>query len=314
MQKIFQIHKWLSLIFSVPLIIMAITGFMLAIAPDHHQKSSLKNSSLLPVFEILDQQRREHPEAQFMRANFSDDSVMLMLREKDVRLIKIDRASGHVLSNSKPTDDIFVVAKIIHESFFLQGFGKNVVAISGLSLFLILLSGIIYSLKRLMKMRTVKNLKEFHIILGVMSFLLLGFSSATGTLIEYNNFFFKDQKPIAHVRPTSCTWNDSGSVIKSRAIGRGMIMFCRPDHPYISISGKEGYREYTPLNQEVLFVPKADWSAQRGTRKHWFVHWHGGENFGKFAFTYQLLTSIPLLILIISGLIIWFRKHKRKHA
>lgn len=293
---------------------MAITGFMLAIAPKHDHSSPPKYSSLLPVFEILDQQRREHPEAQFMRANFSQDSVMVMLREKGVRLIKIDRASGHVLSNTKPTDDIFVLAKIIHESFFLQGFGKNLVAISGIALFIILLSGIIYSLKRLMKMRTVKNLKEFHIVLGVAALLPLVFASASGTLIEYNNFFFADNKQIPHVKPASCSWNDSMAVVKSRANERGMIMFCRPDHPYISISGKDGYREFTPFDLEVLFVPKADWSGQRGTRKHWFVHWHGGENFGKFAFTYQLLTSIPLLILIISGLIIWFRKHKRKIA
>lgn len=315
MRKMFLVHKWLSLVFSLPLLIMAITGLMLAFAPKHERPTSQKTiSSVLPVFEILDQQRREHPSAQFMRANFSDDTVMVMLREKGVRLLKIDRAEGRVLSNTSPTDDIFVLAKIIHESFFLQGFGKNLVAISGIMLFIILLTGIIYSLKRLMKMRRVKNLKEFHIAVGVFALLPLAFSAVSGTLIEYNSFFFQDNKQIPHARPASCSWNDSLQVIKDRANGRGMIMFCRPDHPYISIAGKDGHREYTPFNQEVLFVPKADWSGQRGTRKHWFVHWHGGENFGKFEFPYQLLSSVPLLILIISGLIIWYRKHKRKHV
>lgn len=312
MRQIFLVHKWLSLIFSLPLIIAAVTGFMLAIAPKHERPAQIiQSSSMLSVFEILGQLRSAHPEAHFMRANFSDDSVIVMMKEKEMRLLKIDRASGRVLSNTNPTDDIFVLSKIIHESLLLQAPGKHIVAISGIGLFIILITGMIFSWKRLFKMRSFRKLKEFHILIGVLFLIPLLFASVSGTLIEYNNFFFADKKPIGHTRPDSCSWKQSLTVIKSHAQQRGMIMFCRPGQPYITISGRDGSRQYTPSNEEVLFVARDDWSGQRGSRKHWFVHWHGGENFGKFEFAYQLVASIPLLILIISGLIMWLRKKKR---
>lgn len=318
MRNIYLIHKWLSLIFGLPLIVMAITGFVLAIAPKDQRPQVSQTLKPIEVSALLKQARVLFPKAQFMRAGFSEEQLTIMMKDGDVRLLKIDRASGNVLSNTKPTDDFFVLNKIIHESFLLQGPGKNFVALSGIALFLILISGTIFWMKNkfrrefkaLFSVQSFKSIKKFHVFIGVLFLLPLLFASVSGTLIEWNNFFMSDNKPIAHERPLKCDWDDVLEVVQNHARGKGTIMFCRPDQPYLFISGQRGITQFTPDGKEVLFVPKDDWAGNRGTRKHWFVHWHGGENFGSFEFPYQLLSSLPLLILGITGFMIWMRKKR----
>lgn len=320
-KNLFLIHKWLALVFSLPLLVMAITGLIMSFSPKNPPARVATPASVADTVEIT---KIRYPELNFVRLIYNPSTITLMARDKaETKLITVDRGTTKILKEINPKEDPFIFSKIVHESFLLQGFGKKLVAFSGLALTLILLSGTFFwirksffkDVKRLYRIDNLSRLKGFHIALGLTLFLPLLFASVTGFMIEFNSAFFQNAVARPHEKPMACTWPQQVSLLyKLRVTGRGNIFFCRPDHPYLMWNDERGTHQLAPNGEEVLFVEKNDWRKLPGTRKHFFVHWHGGENFGFMELPYLWANSLSLGLLIVSGFLMWLKKKRQFRA
>lgn len=319
-RNLFLVHKWIALVFALPLLILALTGLVISFTPKN-EVPQRKGGETRPLVEVLDTIHAQSPELNIGRVNFSAASITIMGRgNAGTRLITIDRSSGEVIKNMAPKEDPFVFNKLVHESFLMQGFGKKLVAFSGLALFLVLLSGTFFwikenfwqQLKNLYQARSLRRLRSFHIMLGITVLIPLLFTAGTGFLIEMNGLFFSDAIPREHLRPQKCSWNQQMMVLENLDTrGRGTIFMCRTDHPYLTFTDSQGSHQITPTGEEVLFIPREDWTKTSAPRKHFFVEWHGGEKFGPLGMLYNWLNSVSVLALIISGALMWWRKRNR---
>lgn len=81
MKKIlYQVHKWLSLIFVLPLLILSITGLILAIRPSSDQVTG-HIASPVSLSKILSKVHHEREEATISRIKFTEHSATLYVEQ-----------------------------------------------------------------------------------------------------------------------------------------------------------------------------------------------------------------------------------------
>jgi hypothetical protein len=149
-------------------------------------------------------------------------------------------------------------------------------------------------------------------MLGLTVLLPLLFVSGMGFMIEMNGIFFSNAKVPEHVRPVNCSWDEQMRILSERNVrGRGSLLMCRGDHPYLTILDAQGTHQISPSGEEVFFSPRQNWTETPAARKHFFVEWHGGEKFGPLGSLYNWISSFSVTTLVLSGGLMWWRKRKR---
>lgn len=112
--------------------------------------------------------------------------------------VYIDPASGTILGTRRPNESFVGRIRRFHTSLFAGDFGKTVVGLGGLTLLLVLASGIYLWLPRWKSMKlafTVRHRRGFfllnydlHKVVGVFTAPLLAFVVACGVLLVFNGF------------------------------------------------------------------------------------------------------------------------------
>lgn len=316
-KTLYSVHKWLALFFSIPFFVLALTGIVMTLEPKSNSKLGIKNP--LPLHTVLQKYHQENPESHITRVNFNDETATLYVKAGDMKHVTIERGEGKIIKEENPLLNPFKFSKTMHESFFLKGPGKNLVAICGLGLLLVLLSGFFYWSKKnflsqiinLLKRGKISKAKDLHVMAGLLLILPLLFSASTGFLIELNKLFWTDKKFDEHIRPSACTFSEQLEVIRSINPEAGRINFCRPDYPYMTLISKTESKEITPAGQVVQTVQKENWSENFFYRKHHFVHLHGGDEFGAVKTPYRLYNGLGFLLLNLTGILIWWKKRAK---
>lgn len=316
-RTLYSVHKWLALLFALPFLVSSLTGLVMTLET---KPGPLQATSEMPISvpDVLQNLTAQRPGAQITRVNFSERALTAYVKTDEMSLVTIDRANGVIISEENPMKNIFMLSKMIHETFFMKGTGKVIVAICGLGLVLVILSGFIYwakkniglQIKSLYLTGKLTKLKDLHVMIGLIVLLPLLYAGGTGFLIELNKYFWSDKAFEIHTKPTSCSFDQQLSVLRSLELDGGRINFCRPDYPYLTYINKAGSREITPEGVVVQSVARSDWRDNFYFRKHHFVHLHGGDDFGALKFPYRLTLSIGLLLLNFTGLFLWWKKRK----
>lgn len=322
---LFQIHKWAALVLSLPLLVMAFTGIFLAI--DHHspKKPAPTVTENVSLSQLMTRAQAEIPGLILMRGlgrGPGGETAHLLARKNGTVMIWTD-APNAPLQEKDLGSDLWFINKMIHESFLFSQTGKNLVAISGYGLMLILLTGIFYWLgagffartRRLWEMRGEKTLKAWHVLGGVVLVLPLLFIATTGAFIESQAWLPKPQLSI-HTIPSSCTFEEQLLVVQKLETDglNGMVMFCRPDFFYLIVRGPQGIRQLSAGGEEVLNVAAADWTQHPMLRKGTLVKIHNLDFLGPLALPMNGLMGVSLIFFIISGVLMWVRKKRKSHA
>jgi len=303
---LFKVHKWLALCLSLPFIILAFTGIVMTL----ETKAPAQNQMIfapVPLEVILSNVQKLYPKASITRVNFNDQSAMVYVKDDVLRHVTVGRLDGKIMKDIEAMSNPFYAAKMIHESLLLSKPGKVIIALCGLGLFIVLLSGFFYWWGRKFQFNF-KRLKDIHILVGLLFIIPLGFASSMAFLIELNTLFWSDKPLLPHTAPVSCTFEDQLSLIGKMELAGGRINFCRKDYPYLTYITKQGSQDFTPEGEIVLNVSKSDWQDTFYFRKHHFVHLHSGDEFGSFKTPYRLLIGFSLLTLTFSGFFMWRKK------
>lgn len=316
-RTLYSVHKWLALVLALPFLVLSVTGLLMTLQPKP-EPLPLKDVTYLSVPDLLQKLQLERPKATITRVNFNDQSLTAYVKADDLSLITIERETGSIIKEENPMRNIFFLSKTIHETFFMKSTGKVIVALCGLGLTLVLLSGFFYWAKKnflpqiasLYKNGKFKKLKDLHVMAAMIFMLPLLYAGSMGFLIELNKLFWNDNPVLAHEKPTSCSFDQQINVLRTLKLDGGRINFCRADYPYLTYINKAGSREITPEGLVVQTVARSDWAGNFYFRKHHFVHLHSGDEFGIFKTPYRLVLSLGLLILNFTGLFIWWKKRK----
>lgn len=314
---LYSVHKWLALVFALPFIVSALTGLVMTLET-RPEPLKASNAMVISVPDVLQKLKDERPAASITRVNFSDRTVTAYLKTDEMNLVTVDRADGTIISEVNPMKNIFMLSKMVHETFFMKSTGKIIVAICGFALTLVVLSGFFFWAKRKFAFQVkslyfkgkLTKLKDLHLMVGLIVLLPLLYAGGTGFLIELNKLFWSDNSFEAHTVPTSCSFDQQIALLRNVKLDGGRINFCRPDYPYLTYINKEGSREFTPDGVVAQTVARTDWKGNFYFRKHHFVHLHGGDDFGAFKTPYRLLLSAGLLLLNFTGLFLWWKKRK----
>lgn len=304
--NVFKVHKWLALGLSLPFLILATTGLVMTLETKEPSQDQMIFSPV-PLEVILKTVQDIYPSAAITRVNFNDQSVTAYVKDNTLRHVTVGRLDGKVIKDIEAMSNPFYAAKMIHESLLLNKTGKVIVALCGLGLFLVLMSGFFYWWGRKLNFK-LKRLKDLHILVGLLFLIPLSFASSMAFLIELNTLFWKDVPLLPHTKPTTCTFEAQLSLIKEMELTGGRINFCRPGHPYLTYINKQGSQDFTPAGEVVQNVLKSNWQDNFYFRKHHFVHLHSGDEFGVFKTPYRLLIGLSLLTLTISGFFMWRKK------
>lgn len=317
-KNLYFIHKWLSLCFALPFLILAITGLMMSLEPKK-TSSHQKVDSPLPLHQILVEIQKKYPDANISRAQFTPETATLFVRGEELTLVTVYRKDGKILKEENPYKNIFFLSKQIHESFLLGNTGKMIVALCGFFLILVLLSGFFFWLKKsfiqqiklLFKNGKLSRPRDLHIMGGLFGLFFLLFAGGTGFLIELNTLFWRNQDRVQHDRPEQCTFEQQVSVIQRINPLKGRINFCTKDSPYLTYISKDSLTEFTPSGEAVLTVDKNQWQSHQFYRKHHFVELHGGDFFGPIKTSYRLFTGTMLILLNVTGIILFLKKRRK---
>lgn len=128
----FQIHKWLSLLFSLPFVLLALSGFIISLKPE---PQPLNIKSPVPIIDVLLKLQSKRSHWSFPRVNFNRDYFTFYgLHSENLKLLTIERRNGSLVSEEDPSENIFFSFQTLHESFYFETFGKRLVGLSGLGL------------------------------------------------------------------------------------------------------------------------------------------------------------------------------------
>jgi uncharacterized iron-regulated membrane protein len=314
---LFVVHKYIALALSLPLLLVALSGVLISLAPLFSSGSASPQSPPSTLAELLQKVLREAPQAQLMRGlsrGPGGTTAHLMINEAGKR--QFIWSDGQTLKRHDLGSDFFYQNKQFHEGFLLSGLGKKIVAVSGLGLALVVLSGVLFWIGT-GAMRRTKNLWQtsprrlaaWHVVLGLMLAGPLLFQALTGSLIEFHGLLFTDQPTIDHAKPVSCTPREQLAFLQNLTREPAMVFFCRPDLPYLMVRSADGeVVQYTPAGLPVMRQSKEMWQGSPLTRKGFFVGLHEAKIFGKAHHIYNFIVGIALTFFIISGLVLWARK------
>lgn len=312
----FQIHKWLSLFFSLPFLLLAISGFIISLKPEPRP---LNVKSPVPIADVLLKLRSERSNWTFPRVNFNRDYFTVYgLHEGDLKLLTVERRTGSLISEEDPSRNIFFSFQTMHESFYLETFGKRLVGLSGFGLALVILSGILFwtrkavlaQIQKLFTLKSIKTLKGLHLLMGVGLSVPLLYAALTGFMIVFDPY---REKITPFTEPEVCTLDVSLMTIRKLFIGeRGTLLICRPQN-LITLINEQGIVKMLPSGEKVFSTSKSAWSSSSILRRQFFTNLHDGSFFGVFRSAYNFIIGLSLLLLTSTGLWIWLRKTRKSY-
>lgn len=310
----FQVHKWLSLFFSLPFVLLAISGFIISLKPE---PQPLNVKFPVPIIDVLLKLQSERSHWSFPRVNFNRDYFTVYgLHSGNLKLLTIERRDGSLVSEEDPSRNIFFSFQTLHESFYLENFGKRIVGISGLGLGLVILSGLLFwgrkaffsQIKKLYTPKSFKTVKGLHLVIGVGISVPLLYAALTGVLVVFDPY---EEKGMIHSNSVSCTLDNSTHTIRNLSIGEsGILSICRPNN-LITLINEQGIVKMLPSGEKIFSIPRNEWFKSIILRRVLFTKLHDGSFFGPFRGTYNLIIGISLLSLTLTGLWIWGRRSRK---
>lgn len=286
-QNLLKLHRWIALIFALPLLAIIATGLILSVEP----MVQFEGTSAQPIDadKVVELIRRYDPDGRARGIVLNAAAQRLTLQGT---LVEIDLATGQPAAAKSALAGLFLWARLNHER--LLGQPWLVIASTG-AMVVIMSLGIFMGLPRLRN-----SLSGWHKGAAWFSLPLILLSPLTGLCMALGLTFQSGMNPSAASRPMAlpeavrsvASFRDLSQV--SSIGGRGGRMMAR-----IFEGGQLRAYAVTPDGMTELppnwprAIHEGNWSAVAGS-------------------AVNLVTSIILLGLLATGLLIWTRRKLRR--
>lgn len=183
-----SLHAWVGLIFSVPILVIAITGTIMALKPMVISfEPAVQVLKDVTLGDVLTQAFSQNPTLEIDRIKVSpSDVVMIKGRLGNQRFEKpIDVVTGALIEPLKD-HPVFDFVRSLHREFLLGKIGRKLSLISAISMTLMTISGFFVVLRRLGGWREMfakiqgSGFGKWHAVLGRLLLPLLFLTALTG--------------------------------------------------------------------------------------------------------------------------------------
>ncbi|MGJ5202663.1 PepSY domain-containing protein [Bradyrhizobium sp. HKCCYLR20261] len=283
-QLLLKLHRWISLTFALPLLVIIATGLILSFEPIA-QVAAVKPGSVDPA-RVVALIKQYDPDGKARGISINPTTQHLTLQGRPGT--ELDMATGAV-ADKPAASSVFQWARMTHEH--LIGI-EGLTTISTIGMIVIMIIGILMGLPRLRN-----TLSGWHKGAAWFTLPLIMLSPLTGVLLDPSNSFFSAPatagKRVSLTEAVSIVARDHDLATVNMIGTRGGRMLAR------IIEGDE-LRAYAVTADGVSALPR-----------NWVRLLHEG-NWSLIGSTANVLISVVLLALLITGVLIWTQRRLRR--
>ncbi|TFV76498.1 PepSY domain-containing protein [Bradyrhizobium frederickii] len=283
-----RLHRWITLVFALPLLAIIVTGLILSVEP-LVQTSSMSGAAI-EAGRVVELVRRYDPDGKARGLSIDAGSHSMTLRGTNVPAI--DLATGEAISAGSTLSNVFLWARFTHERLMGQAW---LVTASTLAMVIIMLLGIVMGLPRLRN-----TLSGWHKGTAWFTLPLILLSPLTGLCMAFGLTFQSGAAPAAAGRPLALP-DAIRMVAASHELSHVISIGTRGGRMMARLYDGGELRAYAVTSSEVAPLPR-----------NWPRLIHEGNWSALIAAPLNFVTSIALLTLLSTGLLIWARRTLRK--
>ena len=283
-----RLHRWITLVFALPLLAIIVTGLILSIEP-LVQTTSMSGAAI-ETDRIIELVKRYDPDGKARGLSIDAGSHSITLRGTNVPAI--DLATGEAASAGSTLSNVFLWARVTHERLMGQAW---LVTASTLAMVIIMLLGIVMGLPRLRN-----TLSGWHKATAWFTLPLILLSPLTGLCMAFGLTFQSGTAPAATGRPLALP-DAIRMVAASHELSQLVSIGTRGGRMMARLYDGRELRAYAVTSSGAAPLPR-----------NWPRLIHEGNWSALIAAPLNVVTSIALLILLSTGLLIWARRTLRK--
>jgi len=283
-----RLHRWITLVFALPLFAIITTGLILSIEP--LVQTSGIGGPAIEAGRVVELVKRYDPDGKARGLSINAGSRRMTLQ--GISTPAIDLATGEAASAGSTLSNLFLWARFTHERLMGQAW---LVTASTLAMVIILLLGIVMGMPRLRN-----SLSGWHKGTAWFTLPLILLSPLTGLCMALGLTFQTAPAPAAGGGPLALP--DAVRIVAaSHELSHVISIGTRGGRMMARLYDGGELRAYAVTSSEITPLPR-----------NWPRLIHEGNWSALIASPLNVVTSIALLTLLSTGLLIWARRTLRK--
>jgi uncharacterized iron-regulated membrane protein len=283
-----RLHRWITLVFALPLLAIIATGLMLSFEP-MVQVSGIGGQPIAPsrVIELV-----KRYDADGKARGIVLDAGAQRLKLQGASVSAIDLTTGEPAAANSRLSDLFPWARVAHERLLGQGW---LVTSSTVAMVVLMVLGMLMGLPRLRN-----TLSGWHKGTAWFTLPLILLSPLTGLCLAFGLTFNRAPAPATGGRPIALA-DAVRMVADSRDLAQVVSIGTRGGRMMARLYEDGELRAYAISSAGVTALPR-----------NWPRLIHEGNWSAMIASPLNVITSIALLGLLTTGLLIWARRKLRR--
>ena len=290
-----KFHRWVALTFALPLVFVLCTGLILSFEPWLVVRAITPGALTVSKIEALLSQHDPDGKARSLVYRSYDGTLTISAGRGGGTVV--DVASGQELAGPSALANLLVTARRMHERLLIDA-GRLVIASSVVMLVLAVL-GILMGLPRF-----ANTLSGWHKAMAWCVLPLIILSPLTGLLLASNITFMSASPAAASVRGAPLRLADAVRIVGEQH-DLSTLVWIRPQGGQLLTRLVEGgeYRVYAVTPDGMTAMPR-----------NWPRLWHEGNFAGAWSALLNLIASVAMIGLLVTGPLIWLRRRLRLRA
>lgn len=290
-----KLHRWIALIFALPLIFVIGTGLILSFEPwivDH----AVAPNTLTPAkAEALLNQYDPHQQARALNYRSYDNTLTIGAGRGGGTIV--DVASGQALTAPSAVANFLITARRIHERLLIDA--NWLVIGSTVSMVVLATLGVLMGWPRLSN-----TLSGWHKAMAWAFLPLVVLSPLTGLMLAANVTFTGESAGNAAAHGAPLPLADAVRIVGEQH-DLSTLVFLRPQGGRLVARLDEGgeYRLYAVSRDGMTAMPR-----------NWPRLWHEGDFAGAWSSLINVATSLAMIGLLVTGPLIWLRRRLKRRA
>jgi uncharacterized iron-regulated membrane protein len=284
-----RFHRWIALTFALPLVFVLCTGLILSFEPWLVVRAITPGALSVSKIETLLSQHDPDGKARSLVYRSYDGTLTMSAGRGGGKVV--DVASGQELAGPSTLANVLVTARRMHERLLIDA-EWLVIASSAVMLILALL-GILMGLPRF-----ANTLSGWHKAMAWCVLPLIVLSPLTGLLLASRITFTSEPPAAVSTRGAPLHLTDAVRII-AEGHDLSALIWIRPQAGRLLARIAEGgeYRVYAVTREGMTAMPR-----------NWPRLWHEGNFAGAWSALLNLLASVAMIGLLVTGPLIWLRR------
>lgn len=293
---VLRLHRWTALVFALPLLVVIGTGLILSFEPWLVERAIAPGTLTADKVQALLSRHDSNGQARAL-AYRSYDGTLTIGARKGGAGTTVDAASGQAVAGPSPLATILLTSRRMHETL-LMDMGWLVIASTSAMLALAVL-GILMGWPRF-----ANTVPGWHKAMAWGLLPLIALSPLTGLFLAYRITFTAPPPAPAPAQGPPISLSEAVQIVGARHDLSGLVWVRPMGGRMLARLVESGeYRVYAVTRQGTALQPR-----------NWPRLWHEGNFAGAWSAAMNVVISLAMMGLLVTGLWIWLRRQLRRRT